>query len=375
MPKYNVLVDTNIYRQSPRRADLPFRALERLCQAGVAKLHLPYIVEREFQTQQVALHAKDLDAAVGAIDSLLKRGLSEGNANRLDAIRAEIAALAPGIKEEAEGSLGAWADNINVERHPITEEAANNAMEAYFRGDPPLVEAKTRADIPDSFIFQVIRSLSQSEIPLIVNCADGKLADAATGLPNVTVFRTLADFVASPNVQADILELDVVDNLPDVAGVVEAYEKETNALSNEVENSGGKKLVWEKIHSHTIPDDNHEATITSYWDPEDVEFDFVDLSYFGAGKFGLPFTCTARVQGTYYIFKSDWYAMEKHISVTDHNDHYFEAEEEFEIRVSGTLRVEIAPADVASITAENFEDHATWEIDSIDKIELMHEDE
>jgi hypothetical protein len=42
--------------------------------------------------------------------------------------------------------------------------------------------------------------------------------------------------------------------------------------------------------------------------------------------------------------------------------------------VSGTLRVEIAPADVVGIKDENFDDHATWEIDSIDSIGLADED-
>lgn len=376
MAKYNVTLDTSIYRQSPRRTDLAFHALERLCQAGLAKLHLPYIVEREFQTQQVADYNKDLDGALDAIDSVLKRGVSEETSNHLKTIRSEIASFSLGIKQEAKNSLGTWANGVGVERHPITQDVAYNAMEAYFKGDPPLTAVKKRADIPDSFIFQVIRSLSQRDLPLVVICADGKLADAAAALPNVTVFRTLAEFIESPDIQTDITELDVIDNLPAVAKVIEAYEQETNALSSEIETVGGEKLVWEKIRSDSIPDDNHEATITSYWNPEDVEFSFADLSYFGAGKFGLPFTCTARVDGTYYIFKSDWYAMdsEKHISISDHNDHYFEAEEEFEVRVWGTLRIEIDPAAIADINTENLEDHATWEIDSIDKIELVHED-
>jgi hypothetical protein len=47
MAKFNVVIDTNIYRSDPSRSDLVFRALERLCQADILKLHLPQIVERE----------------------------------------------------------------------------------------------------------------------------------------------------------------------------------------------------------------------------------------------------------------------------------------------------------------------------------------
>ncbi len=40
MPKHNVLIDTNIYRKCPAKNDLPFKALERLCKAGVDVYHL-----------------------------------------------------------------------------------------------------------------------------------------------------------------------------------------------------------------------------------------------------------------------------------------------------------------------------------------------
>ena len=60
MPKFNVVLDTNIYRKNPSRTDLPFQALERLCRKNIAKLHVPYVVEQEFQTQQVGLYKKEL---------------------------------------------------------------------------------------------------------------------------------------------------------------------------------------------------------------------------------------------------------------------------------------------------------------------------
>jgi hypothetical protein len=377
VPKYNILLDTSIYRQSPHRTDLPFQALERLCQAGVAQLHLPHVVEREFQTQQVNDYSKDLDGVLAAIDSLKKRGVSVADAERLQTARAQVSAAAPTIKQEVESALGAWADALNAERHPITAENANAAMEAYFRGDPPLTEPKKRADIPDSFIFQTTLSLSQRPVPLVAICADGKLAGAAAKLPNVTVYPSLAEFVGSPPIQTEMLELDVIKNLPEVAKVLEAYEHETKQISGEIESSGGAAISWKTFHSHAIPDDNHEASISSYHEPENVKLAFGELSYFGEGKIGLPFTFTAIIYATYYIFKADWYASDtdRSISVSDHNDHYVEAEEELEVYVSGTLRVEIEPAEVAGITTDALEDHATWEIDSIDDIQLIGEDD
>ena len=36
--RFNVVLDTNIFRKSPSRSDLAFKALERLCKARVCRL-------------------------------------------------------------------------------------------------------------------------------------------------------------------------------------------------------------------------------------------------------------------------------------------------------------------------------------------------
>lgn len=90
MVKYNVVLDTNIYFKSPSRADLHFMALERLCKAGIVQLHLPYIVEREFQTQQIADNQPKLEKAISALDSVLRNNLVVGLKTRIQGLRAEM---------------------------------------------------------------------------------------------------------------------------------------------------------------------------------------------------------------------------------------------------------------------------------------------
>jgi hypothetical protein len=131
-------------------------------------------------------------------------------------------------------------------------------------------------------------------------------------------------------------------------------------------------LMWKKIGSYTIPDDNHEATISSYSDSEEVELDYGEAAYFGAGEFGIPFTVTLWVSGFYYLFKSDIYRSEgRDVSLTDHNDHYYEAEEQFEIQVVGLVKVicdrdELDPTGIdQAITSIT--------IDSIEQIRLATE--
>lgn len=373
MHKYNVVLDTNIYRKNPSRSDLPFQALERLCRANIVKLHLPYVVEREFQTQQVEIYRKEFEKASSAIDSILRKGLSAVHASRVEAIRNELANATQPILSDVEAVIRVWAESIGAKFHPITEQQTLAAMESYFLGEPPLKAPKNREDIPDAFIFQTILAISADATPLVVVAEDEKIAQASESIPGGTTHRSLSSFIESAPIQAEILELDVIDNLATIASEIQKYEEMSNELSAYIRNKAGDKLVGKTIHSLSIPDDNNEATIESYNDPDDIEFDFNDLYYFGNGEFGLPFTFIAEVSAFYYIFKSDYYCLDekKMPSVSDHNDHYFEAEENFEVNVFGLMKLSIDSSILKNISAESLEEHLTLEIDSIEVIGII----
>ena len=55
-----------------------------------------------------------------------------------------------------------WLNLNNAVRHSITQEQAQQALDAYFNGGPPFNQPKVRKDIPDSFIFQQILQLGQN---------------------------------------------------------------------------------------------------------------------------------------------------------------------------------------------------------------------
>lgn len=367
------MLDTNIYRKCPSRSDLHFQALERLCKANIVQLHLPYIVEKEFQTQQIDLHKKDLDTAISAISSILRKNLTPELATRIDAIKIELNALKPNILIGAESDFQSWVALVGAHRHPITEELALAAMESYFSGNLPLKQPKIRDDIPDAFIFQTIQALATEAIPLFVIAEDGKIALASETLSNVTVHRSLSSFIESPAIQTDILHLSVFDNFTIVANEIEKYEKETGVLSDYIRYHGGDEILWKKIRSDSIPDDNNEATISTYSDPENVQFYFVLFHYFGNGEFGLPFGFATTIYADYYIYKPDYYCLDekKLPSVSEHNEHYFRAEAEFEVNVSGLMKLTITPEALSNMSAKLLKSDLDFGIDSIYKIDIV----
>lgn len=376
MPKFHVVLDTNIYRKSPKRKDLAFLALERLAKAGLVQLHLPYVVEREFQTQQVTQYKKEVDASTSGLESLVKKGLAPAQFEIVQELLTKLKATAPTILTDVEQALPNWVTSVGGKRHPITEVQAAAAMEAYFSGTTPLKAPKIRDDIPDSFIFQVIAELAKTSHPLVVVAEDEKIAQASEALAEVTVHRSLSTFIDSEPIQAELLDLDIVKNLSSLREMIESSENEDGQIVGLIKRKGGKAIVWKTVRSRSIPDDNHEATITSYDDPDDINLDFDDLSYYGYGNFGLPFSFTTTVSIIYYIFKSDYFTLdEKHIpSVSDHNDHYYEAEEEIEVEASGVVKISFDPTALKSLSSDNIDEHISIDIDSIDKVNLKGDD-
>jgi hypothetical protein len=373
MPKIHVVIDTNIYRKNPSRTDLSFQALERLCKQGIVKLHLPYVVEREFQTQQKSQYEKEFDSAIGGMNAVIRKGMSAEQITKVESICDELKATIPAILAEVEASLPLWVESIGGQRHAITEEQAVAAMESYFLGKHPLKSPKVRDDIPDSFIYQTIVKLSASSKPLVVVAEDGKIAEASEALADVAVYRSLSAFIESEAIQSEILDLDVVENRSVIRDEISKYEAKSDEISALIRREGCDKLDGETISSRSIPDDNHEATITGGYDPENVELDFDELSYFGQGKFGIPFTFTTTVSIIYYIFKADFYSIDEDRmpSVSYHNDHYFEAQDETEVQVYGIVKLSIDPDALKSISAEVLADGLEISIDSIDKVEVI----
>jgi hypothetical protein len=339
MAKHRLILDTNIYRKNPRRDNLPFSALSRLCKAAVVQLYVPYVVLREFQTQQSIQCRKHLAAVVSATRSLDGvPGAPEDLSPQLGQLVGQLTAREAEIASATEKYFLDWVKDNKAVVVDLSADQARAAIEAYFIGDAPLKAPKVRDDIPDSLIFQAVRELASS--PVTVICEDGNLRIACAAIANVTVFSSLAEFIESAGVQDEIKELDVIQKIGPIVDALEKLEEETSEFTAMVRGKIGEALMWKKIEAHSIPDDNHEASISGYSDPEDIELNFGEAAYFGGGEFGIPFSATLQVTGIYYLFKGDVYlAEERDVRLSDHNDHYYEAEESFEVVVEGLVKV------------------------------------
>ena len=373
---HHVILDTNIYRKDPHRKKMDFQALEKLAKEDKVKLHLPYIVEREFQTQQSEQCKVDLNKAISGLNKISGRVLSKKTLTDLKKIKASLANLYGSVLEDTESQLVEWAKQLNANRVELCLEQAERALESYFKGTPPLTSVKVRADIPDSFLVRSIEKIANGVETLHVISEDKKVIAAFEKSEGIESYRELNSFISSKVIQIELKELDLIENIEDVKNAIIDFEKENREIELGVSDKIGESLMWQTIFDACVPDENNEATISSYGEVKDIEIDLdlANIYYYGNGKFGFDFSLEMEVYGTYYINKSDYYMMELERdsipAVSDHNDHYFEAEEDFQIKVEGmaALTIDINKFELKNISESIL--NCMLEIDHISKIEL-----
>lgn len=328
------------------------------------------MVEREFQTQQREIYSKDLEKAQSGLSGLSRKQLSPDLLAKINLLKTQLDAESENILLDAEKQLVDWAESIDANRYPLCLDQARTALEAYFHGFPPLKAPKIRDDIPDSFVVQAINKLCFESGDMHVIAGDKKIRGAFFESKTVTVYEKLSDFIESEIIQNELKDPDLLNNIEEIRLALQAYENEFGEISTKIASDVGEAIIGNIITDPSIPDDNNEATIDGYDEAEDIEFDFTELTYYGNGQFGFPFNLKIIVSATYNIFKSDYYCMDDAPSITDHNDHYFEAEDEFEVMVTGTASISI---DRDKINMDEFSkciDHDSIAIDEVQSIEL-----
>jgi len=366
-----LVLDTTVFHQNSTLKGQDFNLIRTLSASGVLKLFLPYVVEKEFLTQQEASCREQIEAVVRALKTLSQRTLANEQAEWLAAVNSKIVENKSALLSADENNLNDWLDAIKAERVAVCNEQAVEALNAYFHGTPPLKKAKDRKDIPDSFVFQALKKIASGDDIVVFISGDVQLREAAQNFPNVRVFENLKSFAHSSETQALILQEEEKQKIERIRARLPTSPAAIKALSEEIKASIGEKVVWKNVGGDEYGNDESDATITSYDDAQDPSLNWKELLYYGDGSFSLPFTVTMGVSITYYIFKSDWYCMDKDEapSVTHHNDHYFEAERDAEVLIEGILSFSVW--DDASPEDETLVDEDSVEIDSIESIEEL----
>jgi hypothetical protein len=345
----HLVIDTTVLRNDPARKKAAFRSLKRLAEAGEITLHVPHIVAEEFLSQQEEQYLSGLSEIKTSVVKFKKKHIPNELRRQLDNTEQQINRMKEELAVFARADFDLWITAISGEIHYISESHGKKVMDAYFSGSAPFHEKKRREDIPDAFIWQVILDLVDSLGKVYVVSGDGAIKTAAKGLTGISCFSNLDEFIASDTCQTPLRNNQAKSNFQRTVSIASQI---LDRIKSTIESEVVDILDGKTVTSQQIPDDNNEATITSIGNPEDIDILLCEVEYYGDGLFVVPVAFYSECLVSYAIFKSDFYCLteerSEQISISDLNDHYYDAEEDYVLSIKGSVTIDFGSAEVES---------------------------
>jgi hypothetical protein len=372
----HLVIDTTAFRNDPARKKAAFRSLKRLAEAGEIRVHVPHVVMEEFLSQQIEQYVAGLSEIRTLVVKFKKKHVPDVAREVLDNTDQQLNRLKEELVAFARTDFDQWVRETGAEVHGITESHGKRVIDAYFSGALPFREKKRREDIPDAFIWQVVLDLVESLGEVHVVSGDGAIKTASEAHASIVCFGTVDEFIASDTCQTPLRKNLANANFQRLVSV---YPQLLDEIRSAIDSEAVDILAGKTVTGHEIPDDNNEATITMIGEPEDIEMSIGDTEYFGDGLFVVPVTFTTECLLSYAIFKSDLYGLPddkiEQISISDLNDHYYDAEEDYVLTITASVAVNLKSAEVESeeIGDERLAelaDEAETSLDSVEEIEV-----
>jgi PIN domain len=370
-----VVLDTNVYTNDKLRRSEPFKSLGRLLKTGDLKLILPFIVMREFQTQLRASNSDDIANLLKSGRALIDRGIPDDLKTALQVLLLKFADRQEQVEGHAQSEFDHWLAENAVAQHGLSADLSKKAMEAYFTGQAPLVSPKDRKHIPDSFLYQALAELAAEGAVCFVS-HDNQLREHCAKIVKVEVFESLTKFIAAEQVQSLIVEEEVSQSSDrastsgskkNVLKRLQHYAEINPHIKTYVAEHGAEMVAGTTFRSRSIPGNDQEAYVQMFGHLDDIELSWDEAVYMGDSTFVVPYAGTGEMLIEYYLNKADtWQVEDRHVSLTDHNNHVWEVQENCSVTIHGVLSIEL-DEDFESVLdiAEALQD---LEIDSIESV-------
>lgn len=291
-----VALDTTALRRDPAMRGGGFEALARFAEAGYVEVYIPQVVASEFASPS-AVAAEALASSKKALAEL-RRHVSGDLNNRIDAFETELVGALAAAQQQADDTLAKWIKRTDAEVVAIAANHSEQVFKRYFAGQPPFREAKSRADLPDAFIFQAFLDLARAGDLLVVT-ADKRLATALSSVQNVAVFRDTKALIESEvfdDFRTDLLSDYERENV-DVAlqafpGVKARFDEQ---IDEAVSTAVSGRVVSYRNPSWDEKEGEEQLYLDSAGPVSEWEVDISDYEYLGEGVASFQFQATLEV--------------------------------------------------------------------------------
>ena len=196
----DVVIDSNIYRSEGLNKSQNLALLKDMGNNNFVKIHIPWFVYKECVTQNIEKRSEPLNKVIEAINQV---PVDYGK-NEIEEMQNKLTCLKNNVIDIEEKK---WRDFIkisNAKLYDYDKEISTQVFEDYFEGNPPFSALKERKDIPDAFIFQDIKKISQSvddNVYVITNDKKFK-KEIEVKIPKTTTYSSIDEFFKDPNFES-----------------------------------------------------------------------------------------------------------------------------------------------------------------------------
>ncbi len=355
----NIVIDSTEFKKDRGLNKADISLIKDMGAEEFIKLHIPYFVYRECSSSSIADLNTDLKQIQSILNSLERKGMGKTDFESAKKIEKEILKLEKNIEASNKELWDDFVSESKAELYDYDEKDSIAVFDAYFTGGKPFKSLKKRDDIPDAFIYETIKKISEKEEVYLVS-GDNNLREKCESLKNVTIFSSFEELYSDAEFKKLQKKYDKLKYNQRVADAKLILLDNKDSFDDAVYSYLRNKSYWH-LYDTGLPSDNGEVSVYAI-DVETIEIDKPNIKFID-DKFFVPLIVNGIASIDYAIFKADYWIDDSLPSISeDLNKHYFLLEDSVPIKLSKNISIKLD-----DLTEDEI---LEIEIDEFDKIEL-----
>ena len=326
-----VILDSCIINQDRSCSGGDMKLFVKLSSLNLIEWYIPWIIYKEITSTGFIDGVELISKINNSLAALRRLGQSQIITKKLTDYEREFSEIK---NKYADFNIEYWNQLFKKAYATVgvfNKELSQNVVESYFSGGPPYQQPKSRKDIPDSFIFEEIKSLSYNNHIIFISC-DNNLIDKSRNIDNVTLFNSLKEFFESKEGKT---VLQTYEQIEQYNHGVEFIQLNKDGISQIAQKDiVGDLLVPlnDGFVNAMIPSDNNEGGLAAIPEILDVSILIDEIKYID-GIFYIPILANCIFDVEYLLFKADYPLLEDRVITiidNDWNKYYYLVSEKFD---------------------------------------------
>ncbi|QOW10115.1 hypothetical protein Q73A0000_06955 [Kaistella flava (ex Peng et al. 2021)] len=363
----NIIIDSTEYKKDRNLNKKDLSLIKDLGCRNLIINHIPWFVFKECTTATVYESKQKVQEALSALNSLPRLGLGRNEIKHSEFIINQLSIL----ENKIENSIAnQWIDFIKYSKsilHKFDKDESEVVFKDYFSGNKPFSYLKNRNDIPDAFIYQTIKKISETE-KLYIITNDKKFKESIeTLLENTTVYLCFTDLFED-QIFKKILE--TYNKLIDNEKKLDFINRYLNKYQTEIEEEVVEfidDISYLEFYDDKLKSDDNSATIHYMTDPK-LKINFSDIKIIGNEAF-VPISIDCNADIDYAMFKADYWTYDNLPKYSEEiNKHYFLIEESVKLKLNQIVVIDLDDVKVEEDEEQGF---VPFALDKFDEIEII----